>query len=68
MHLLNVNHKSLPCPHCEEKGGLSYEELPNSRLVYTIEEGEMEGEHTPSTTVRRAATTAATATASSCCS
>lgn len=46
MLLTNIDHPSLPCPHCEEKGGLSYEELPNSRLVYTIEEGELEGEHT----------------------
>lgn len=47
MRLLCVNHPSLACPHCEEAGGLSYEELPNSRLLYTIPDGEeLEGDHT----------------------
>lgn len=34
------------CPHCEEKGGLTFTELPASRLTYTIMEGELAGEHT----------------------
>lgn len=35
-----------PCPFCQEKDGLSFTELPPSRLTYTIEDGELAGEHT----------------------